>query len=152
MDLGIKDRVAVVTGGSRGLGRQAALSLANEGVNIAICGRTSATLDKTVGEISLLGVSAIGIVADITDVDAPKRIKDAVGKDLGKIDILVNNAGGRRGGPGFNETSQSEFRENFELNVFAAMDLIRLVLPDMKRNHWGRIINILTEYWSDGTL
>ena len=142
MDLGIKDRVAVVTGGSRGLGRQAALSLANEGVKIAICGRTSATLDKTVGEISLLGVSAIGIVADITDVDALKRIKDAVGKDLGTIDILVNNAGGRRGGPGFDETSRSEFRENFELNVFGAMDLIRLVLPDMKRNHWGRIINI----------
>ena len=69
MDLGIAGRVALVTGGSRGLGREAALSLAREGVNVAICGRTRATLDATVEEIRAHGVTSTGVVADASDVD-----------------------------------------------------------------------------------
>ena len=70
MDLGIKGRVALVTGGSRGLGRQCALSLAGEGVDVAICGRTESTLDSTLGEIRSKGVRAAGVVADISDTSA----------------------------------------------------------------------------------
>ena len=67
MDMGIAGKNALVTGGSRGLGRQAALSLAAEGVNVAICGRSQETLDRTVAELKDLGVSAIGVEADVSD-------------------------------------------------------------------------------------
>ena len=74
MDLGIKDKIAIVTGGSRGLGRQAALSLAREGVKVAISGRTENTLNDTVHELQSLGSQAIGIVADITDPDSSQKL------------------------------------------------------------------------------
>ena len=87
MDLGIKGKVALVTGGSRGLGRQCALSLAGEGVNVAICGRTQETLDGTVEEISSLGVSALGVVADVSDAAALGPLYDRVAEGLGPVDI-----------------------------------------------------------------
>ena len=69
MDLGIAGRTALVTGGSRGLGKHCALSLAGEGVNVAICGRSEDTLDATTDELRDLGVEAVGIVADVSDTD-----------------------------------------------------------------------------------
>ena len=83
MDLGIQGKVALVTGGSRGLGKVAALSLAREGVNVAICGRTQSTLDGTVAELEALGVRAQGVVADVTDVDAMPPLAQAVVDGLG---------------------------------------------------------------------
>ena len=99
MDLGIKGRVAIVTGGSRGLGRMSALALAREGVNVAICGRTQATLDKTVGELKSLGVSSTGIVADISEPSSAQNVYDGTVDELGQVDILVNNVGGRGAPP-----------------------------------------------------
>ena len=69
MDLGISGRNALVTGGSRGLGRQCALSLASEAVNVAICGRTRSTIDRTVAELEDMGVKALGVVADVMQID-----------------------------------------------------------------------------------
>ncbi len=78
MDLGIRGKVALVTGGSRGLGRQSALALAGEGVNVAICGRTQATLDRTVGEIKSLGVASVGVVGDISDTSVTRSLHERV--------------------------------------------------------------------------
>ena len=140
MDLGIKDKVAIVTGGSRGLGRQAALSLAREGVKVAISGRTEATLNDTVRELQSLGSKAIGIVADITDPDSSQNLYDRTLKELGPVDILTNNAGGRQGGPDLDETTEEDFKKTMDLNLYGALRMIRLVVPHMKEQKWGRII------------
>ena len=141
MDLGIKGKVAIVTGGSRGLGLMSALALAREGVNVAICGRTESTLDKTVGELKSLGVSAAGIVADISDPAAAKTLYDGTMAELGPVDILVNNVGGRRGTT-IVETTDEQFKEAFEVNLFGALRLMRVAIPEMVARRWGRVINI----------
>ena len=146
MDLGIKGRVALVTGGSRGLGRQAALSLAGEGVNVAICGRTQETLDKTVGELKSRGVSSIGVVADISDLSISESLHKQVVDGLGRIDILVNNAGGGRPSSDIEGTPFENFVGTFDLNLFGAFKLMKLVLSNMQAQHWGRIINITSIY------
>ena len=137
MDLGIKDRVAIVTGGSRGLGRMSALALAREGVNVAICGRTQSTLDKTVDELKSLGVSAVGIVADISEPTSAQTVYNGAVAELGPVDILVNNVGGRRGTTVM-ETTEEQFREGFEFNLFGSLRLMRLAIPSMQARHWGR--------------
>ena len=145
MDLGIQGKVAMVTGGSRGLGRQAALSLAREGVKVAICARNEDTLHRTVEELKDLGTSAVGLAADITEPDAAQRVYDRVVAELGDVDILVNCVGGRRGTT-IMQTSEEQFKAGFEANLFSALRFMHLVLPSMKERNWGRIINISSIY------
>jgi len=142
MDLGISGKVALVTGGSRGLGRQSALALAGEGVNVAICGRTRDTLDRSVNEIEALGVSSIGVVADVSDASAVGLLHDQVVNGLGPIDILVNNVGGSRSRTDIVETSLEDFRGTFDLNLFGGYQLMKLAIPHMRSQTWGRIINV----------
>ena len=141
MDLGIKDRVALVTGGSRGLGRQSALALVREGAKVAICARDEETLNKTVEELEALGGSAIGITVDITESASSQELHRRVAGQLGPIDILVNNVGGGRGGDVL-ETTEEQFKDSLDLNLFGALRLMKLVIPDMQAKKWGRIINI----------
>ena len=142
MDLGIAGKVALVTGGSRGLGRQCALSLVGEGVNVAICGRTQNTLDATVGELRGAGVSSIGVVADVSDVGVIDSLHRQVVDGLGPVDILVNNVGGARARTDIVGTSLEDFKGTFDLNVFGGFELMKQVLPHMREQRWGRIINI----------
>ncbi|MDA1348488.1 MAG: SDR family oxidoreductase, partial [Chloroflexi bacterium] len=123
-------------------GRQCALSLAAEGVNVAICGRTSETLDKTVGELRALGVHSLGVIGDVSVDEDIGLVHEAVVDGLGPIDILVNNAGGSRSREDITETSIEDFRGTFDLNVFGAFQLIKLALPHMQGRRWGRVINI----------
>ncbi|MEM7128093.1 MAG: SDR family NAD(P)-dependent oxidoreductase [Chloroflexota bacterium] len=142
MEFGIKDKVALITGGSRGLGRAAAISLAKEGVKVAICARGEETLSATVAELSAMGISAQGIAADIMAPDAAQQIYQAVLEQLGPVDILVNNVGGVLSRTNFEGTSGEDFRRTFDLNVYGTYDLCQLVVPHMKAQEWGRIINI----------
>ena len=96
MDLGIQGKTAFITGGSRGLGKAAALSLAKEGATIGICGRDENTINSTVVELQNLGIIANGFVADISDLSQLKDLHTAVTKNLGEIEILVNNVGGSK--------------------------------------------------------
>ena len=146
MDLGIQGKVALVTGGSRGLGKVAALSLAREGVNVAICGRTQSTLDGTVAELEAFGVRAQGIVADVTDAEAMPALNQAVVDGLGSVDILVNNAGGSRAREDIADLPLDDFKAAFDLNLFGGYQLMREVIPHMRRQQWGRIINIASIY------
>ena len=145
MDLGIKDKVAVVTGGSRALGMVTAKALAQEGVHVSICGRTQSSLDETVGELKSLGVSAIGIIADIAEPSGAQDVYDATVAELGSVDILVNNVGGRRGTT-ITQTTEEQFKAGFEFNLYGAMRLMWLTIPGMRERHWGRIINISSVY------
>ncbi len=142
MDLALNGKIALVTGGSRGLGRQSALSLAAEGVNVAICGRTRQTLDVAVSELEEKGVDALGIEADVSDVKSMLNLHSAVESQLGPVDILVNNAGGSRARTDITETDLEDFKGTFDLNLFGGFELMKLVIPSMKEQKWGRIINI----------
>ncbi len=142
MDLALNGKTALVTGGSRGLGRQSALSLAAEGVNVAICGRTRLTLDIAVSEIEKNGVDVVGIEADVSDVKAMLHLHREVESLLGPVDILVNNAGGSRARTDITETDLEDFKGTFDLNLFGGFELMKLVIPSMKEQRWGRIINI----------
>ena len=142
MDLGLTGKIALVTGGSRGLGRESALSLAREGASVAICGRTKNVLEATVKEIKETGSTCVGIVADVSNTGKIGDLHTAVAEALGPIDILVNNAGGTRSRDDINGTPLEDFKGTFDLNVFGAFELMQHVIPPMRSNGWGRIINI----------
>ena len=146
MDLGIKGKVALVTGGSRGLGKVAALSLAREGVDVAVCGRTQATLDAAVAEIEALGVRAQGVAAGVSDPAAMPALYREVAAGLGAVDILVNNAGGARAREDIADLPLDDFKAAFDLNLFGGFQLMREALPHMRQQQWGRIINIASIY------
>ena len=142
MDLGIAGKTALVTGGSRGLGRQCAMSLAAEGVNVAICGRTADTLGKTVDELTAAGVKSLAVEADVSDVQGMQAVHSQVVDGLGPVDILVNNVGGTRSRDDIVGTSVDEFIGTFDLNLFGGFQLMKLVIPHMQEQGWGRIVNI----------
>ena len=118
MDLGIKGKFALVTGGSRGLGKAAAISLAKEGVNVAICGRTELDLNQTVQEIKSLGVDSKGFIVDISDLSKLEDTYNVILEQFGTIDILVNNAALNKVIEDFSGTSFEGFRHTFDLNLF----------------------------------
>ena len=142
MDLGLSGKTALVTGGSRGLGRQCALSLAEEGVNVAICGRTAGSLDQTAEELKAKGVKSISVEADISDVAGMDALHRKVVDGLGPVDILVNNVGGSMSREDMAGASVDDFMATFDLNLFGGFQLMKLVIPHMQHQSWGRIINI----------
>ncbi len=141
MELGLKGKVAVVTGGTEGIGRATALQLAKEGANVAICARTKEAVDATAAEIAKLGVQALGVAADMSKAADIDRFMKAVVDQFGRIDILVNNAGTSKRGA-FLELTDEEWANDLELKVFGAIRCSRLAVPHMKKNQDGRIVNI----------
>ena len=146
MDLTLNGKVAMITGGSRGLGRQCALALGREGCAVAICGRDGETVEKTVAELTGLGVKANGSQADVTNSEDAERFLQETTSALGAPDILVNNVGGRRGSVLFDETSMEQFLEGLEVNLISAVRMTKLALPHMQAQGWGRVINIASIY------
>lgn len=143
MDLGLRGRTALVTGASRGLGRQAALSLAGEGANLVVCARGQEALEQTAGELRGLGVEVVAVAADTTVAADCERVLAAAGA----VDIVVNNVGGRgRGGQGLEETSDEDFEHVFQLNLLGALRLTRAILPGMRERGWGRVVNVASIY------
>ena len=142
MDLGLKDKVAVVLAASKGLGRATAEALAAEGARVVIGARGRAELEKTVREISKeAGSEVAGFQVDVTDRDqATDFIAKAV-NHFGGIDILINNAGGPPFGPvqSFNEAA---WQSAFELTLQSTVRMTQLALPHLKKSGAGRIINI----------
>ena len=144
MDLGIGGKVAIVTGASRGLGRAAAMSLAREGCNVAICARGEEKLLETKEELHSMGVQVISIVADITEsTDADRIYKEA--SILGPVDILVNNVG-RAGGSGVVETTDDEWQLAFNETLYPAIRASRLTVPHL-RKRGGGVILMIASIW-----
>ena len=146
MDLGLDGKVAMITGGSHGLGLQAAECLAREGCKVAICARGEEQLDEAVAGLRAKGYQAHGTQADVTVEGDANRFYDETIANLGPPDILVNNVGGRRGSTLIEETTMEQFREGMEVNLFSAVRLMTMVLPHMREQGWGRIINISSIY------
>jgi 3-oxoacyl-[acyl-carrier protein] reductase len=141
VELGLKGKVAVVTGGTEGIGRATAMRLAQEGAHVAICARTRDAVENTTAEIQKHGAQVLGMAADMSKADDIERFMKAVVDRFGRIDILVNNAGTSKRGA-FLELTDEEWASDIELKVFGAIRCTRLVVPHMKKNGGGRIVNI----------
>ena len=142
MDLGIEGRVALVTGGSRGLGRQAALTLGREGCRVSICGRGAEDLDQALAEMKGLGYDVRGTQADMATAEGAEKFFEESVAAFGQVDILVNNVGGTRGGRDFDTTTDQDWYDTLDLNLLSTVRLTRHVTPGMKERRWGRIVNI----------
>ena len=141
MDLGLKDKVAIVTGGSRGIGRAIALTLAAEGCNVAICARGEERLRETEAEIKATGVNVYAGVVDVAQPGEVEGFVNDVAAKLSRVDALVNNAGGARAGDD-DETWQA----TIDVNLMAAVRASRAAIAHMRSNGGGSIVNI-TSIW-----
>jgi len=134
-------KVALVTGGGRGIGREIALALGREGCAVAVAARTPDEVAATAGELRRLGVEAAALDLDVSDADGIVRAADAVVAALGPVDILVNNAGLAESAP-FAKTDLPLWERHLRVNVTGPYLLTRALLPGMLASGWGRVINI----------
>ena len=136
MDLGLEGKVALVTGGSRGLGRAIAGALANEGARVAICARDEEPLRRAAEEI---GGEILAIPADVTVPEDQERFLESIRKRWGEPDVLVHNVGGNRRGRVW-ETTDEDWNEILELNVTSHVRLSRMAIPAMRERGSGSIL------------
>lgn len=140
----LKDRIALVTGAGRGIGRAIAISVANEGAKVAVTARSRNELDEVVGVIAASGGQAMAFEADLSDRSLPAQLVADVKSQWGPVEILVNNAGlGSSAQPMPVVDFDDEFWDlSLQLNLTAPYLLSKAVLPDMLKRGWGRIITV----------
>jgi len=142
MDLQLKNKTALVTGASQGIGRAIAKALAAEGVKVCIAARRRKLLDVLAQEITAAAGTAPAIVeCDVMAEDAPLQLAAAARQALGHVDILINSAGGSRPAIPI-DAPEEEWDSVMTLNFIRVRQLTHAVLPDMVGNNWGRVINI----------
>jgi 3-oxoacyl-[acyl-carrier protein] reductase len=147
MDLGINGKVALVAAASKGFGRAVAAQLAAEGCRVAICARHRDQLEQTAREIEAQARPAapdavvLPVVADVSSADDCRRFVEATVNEWGTVDILVTNTGGPAPGT-FDTTDEAAWNAAVQSTLMNVIRLVRLCLPHMKKNHWGRIVNI----------
>ncbi len=140
MDLGIRNKTAIVCAASRGLGLAVATRLAKEGAKVAICARNMEALNEAVEQINPVAENDVfAYPCDVTDPQQIDAFHDAVVENLGTVDILVTNAGGPPPGTFQNVTSE-QWQAGFDLTLMSAVHFIHRVLPAMQENGWGRIL------------
>lgn len=142
MDLRLTDKVAIVTGSSRGIGKAITMGLVAEGCRVTLCARDAEVLEQTAVELRATGAKILAIAADIGKPEDPNRVVEETVRTFGRIDILVNNAGGARAAGPFLETADPAWQTALDLNVMAAVRFSRLVVPEMRKVGGGVIINI----------
>ncbi|MBI3014742.1 MAG: SDR family oxidoreductase [Candidatus Tectomicrobia bacterium] len=145
MDLGLRDKAVLITGGSRGLGKAIAAGFAAEGCRVAICARGQERLESAAGEWRGLGATVVAFRADVTRDEEAKAFVEEATRQFGSIDVLVNNVGGSRSG-GVLETQDRDWSEILEINLLSTVRMCRLVVPGMKERRAGRIINIASVF------
>lgn len=143
MDLGIKGRRAIVTGGTSGIGFATAQLFLEEGVRVLITGRNADKLDRAREALAAkTGGEVFAVQADMTKEDDIKRMVDTAKEKLGGVDILINNAGTMYSGR-FAVLDDAEMKKQLETKLFGFLRAIRLVYPMMKAQKWGRIVNTI---------
>jgi NAD(P)-dependent dehydrogenase (short-subunit alcohol dehydrogenase family) len=143
MDLELKDKVAIVTGGTQGIGRATAVRLAKEGARVVIAARGRERLDGAAAEIRAAGGQVAAVQADVGKSQDCERVVAEALAAFGRIDILVNNAGTSATGE-FESVTDETWQADMDLKLFAAIRLSRLAIPHMKKQGGGRIVNITT--------
>jgi NAD(P)-dependent dehydrogenase (short-subunit alcohol dehydrogenase family) len=151
----LNERVALVTGGGRGIGRAIALAFAREGAKVAVSSRTIEELESVVAEITAIGAEAVAVIADAMFLDDTQVCIESIVQRWGRIDILVNNAGGVVPGNTpvglLSATHEDQaFIDNLFLNLVSVQRASRAVLPHMLTQKHGRIINIGSGYAKTG--
>ena len=142
MDLGLKNKIALVAASSKGLGRGCAEAMAQEGAKVTICARDEKILDETRAEIvSTTGAEVLAIPADMTNAQDIQNVVQQTVRRFGGLQILVTNAGGPPAGY-FPDFDDEQWQAAFNLSLMSAVRLIRAALPHLKAARWGRIINI----------
>ncbi|MDE0686133.1 MAG: SDR family NAD(P)-dependent oxidoreductase, partial [Candidatus Poribacteria bacterium] len=141
MDLGLNGKRAIVTGGSRGIGKQCALALAREGAQVCIAARTQDTLNQALTEINQTGHKGHAVAGDLTTQANCEKVVQATISRFGGVDILVNNVGAARNAD-ILELSPGLIDDALALKTYSYLRMSQLVIPHMKENRWGRIINI----------
>ena len=141
MELRLKNKVAVITGASEGIGKAIAIGLAKEGVHIAISARNVEKLNTTCEEIRSLGAEVLCFKGDMTDQAVVNDFIDNVIEKWGTVHILVNNVGCATK-KSFEEVSDEDWKYTLDMNIYSTVYCTRRVLPYMKKQKWGRIINV----------
>ncbi len=141
MQLNLQGKVAIITGATQGIGRATAELFAAEGASVVIVARGRERLDAVVAGIGQAGGKALGVQADMSKAEDCARIVPAALAAFGRVDILVNNAGTSNTGA-FESVTDATWQSDFDLKLFGAVRLIRQVIPEMRKQGGGRIINI----------
>ncbi|MBT2689792.1 SDR family oxidoreductase [Bacillus sp. ISL-47] len=142
MDLGLKGKVAIVTGGSKGIGFETAFQLVNEGAKVAICGRGIEALNEAVQFIyKETGEKILAIQADVSKAEDCNKLIEETASHYGAIDILINNAG-TSSAHAFEEVNEEMWEEDFGLKLFGGINCSRAAVKHMKINGGGAIVNI----------
>ena len=144
MKLNLTNKNAIVCASSQGLGKSAAMDLASEGVNLVICSRDQTKINKAREEILEKTNNTVKVVALEVDLDSFEDINNLYSRaeeELGLIDILINNNGGPPAST-FEQLNDEDWLSAFNSTMMSCLRLTKLVLPKMKKNNWGRIINI----------
>lgn len=141
MNLGLKDKVAIIGGSSKGLGKACALELAQEGARVVICANDKTSLEKTGQTIKELGSEALLLEVDMSSEKDNQKIVDETLIKFDRIDILVINSGGPPAGD-FSRFENEDWEKAFNGVLLYVIRMYRMVIPVMKKNQWGRIINL----------
>jgi 3-oxoacyl-[acyl-carrier protein] reductase len=141
MDLGLRDRACIVTGGSRGIGCATAVRLADDGASVLLVGRDEAALAEAARRCAAAGGRAEVLALDVTTADSGERMLEACLEQFERVDVLVNNAG-TSAVRLLEELSDQDWEAKWELHVMAPMRAMRAVAPAMAQNGWGRIVNV----------
>ncbi|MBI2166841.1 MAG: SDR family oxidoreductase [Candidatus Omnitrophica bacterium] len=152
MDLGIKGKYALVTGGSHGIGLATAHALAREGCHVALTARKEDRLNQAVRDIQAHDVEAVGVSADALLAGDIERVMKEVIRLWGTLHILVNNVGGggRWGSDSVEETPEEVWKDVYHKNVTAALRFTKQALPWMRKQHWGRVVTVASLYGREG--
>ncbi|MDM5328656.1 SDR family oxidoreductase [Neobacillus sp. CF12] len=145
MNLQLKNKTAIVTGGSKGIGKAIAKALAAEGANVVICGRGLEALSEARNEIEQVGGKVIAVQADLSNQKDVERLVSETVNCFKTIEILVNNAGVVNRFDDFESLEIEDWQKLFEVNIFGAVRVTKAVIPYMKKAEYGRIINISSE-------
>lgn len=145
MDLQLKDKVAIVTGAGRGIGKAICLCLAQEGAHVIVDDIDLALAEAVVREVGKYGVNGVPFKADVTHFDEVEKMADSVLEQFGKIDILVNNAGAGDQGKLFTEMELSDWDRVIRLCLYGTLHCNRVVIDAMIRQRSGKIISIVSD-------
>lgn len=144
MDLGLRDKIAVIGGASKGIGKATALGFAREGAKVAICAREPNLLQETAEEIRReTRAEVLALPGDLSQAAATEQLIDQTVERFGTVHVLVANTGGPPLG-GFEQMSDTDWENAFALNFLSTVRLVRKVLPYMEKQQWGRIVSVMS--------